>query len=399
MQQSTLAVALVLLQSLWSPDALLSQVSATSAGDARIVAYPAVSLDKPNGLHLDLNASLTITEDAGCVFNRVQGLVQQRSGELVVANAGNRELCFFTPTGSLIRRVGRQGSGPGEYQDITGLELLLADSLLVRDGLQRRLSVLTPNGSYVRSFVLTPPIDTLGSVVKIATLADGTVLVGYSEIRTAAPRPDPVIFNMQLFRYDTQGKLLGRLGRFPTSEHFIQATPREMGGVAYWDRAFGRRLSLIALADGFLAGDGTDFTIAQHSPSGSVVAVHRMEWAPQPVRSADIAVYQRNALTGAQPPRSAVIQKRVDEMPYPARYPAYGRVLGDPSGRIWFEMYPAPGVPTGQWIVFEPGARRTSLLSVPARFRPLAASRSRLCGVTRDELDVESIQCFPVRAP
>ena len=123
-----------------------------------------------------------------------------------------------------------------------------------------------------------------------------------------------------------------------------------------------------------------------------------MEWTPRAVSSADIAAYKRTTQTNAKPPRAAVLQKLVDEMPFPASYPAFRRVLTDRSARIWLEVYPAAGQPAGAWVVFEPATRRTSVVMTAARFRPLAVSATRLCGVTRDDLDLESVQCFAVHA-
>jgi hypothetical protein len=171
-----------------------------------------------------------------------------------------------------------------------------------------------------------------------------------------------------------------------------------MGGTAYWDRAFGRKLSLTAFGDGLLAGDGSDFSVAHHAASGEISAVHRMEWKTREVSSSDIAAYKRGVQANAQPPRAAVLQKLVDEMPYPASYPAYRRFVSDRALRVWLEVYPNSGQPADTWAVFDTVTRRMSVVMLPARFRLLAVSATRLCGVSRDELDLESVQCFSVQA-
>ena len=338
---------------------------------------------EPPPIRLGATTPLTILESRWCQFNRIRAIVLQSSGRLVVANTGNRELCVFGPTGEFLHRLGRQGAGPGEYQAIQGVHRLRADSLLVYDPSLRRVSILDPDGQFVKSIPLSPPSDTLGSVVAVAPLTDGTFLVGYSEFRTGAPRPEAVSFTQRLFRYDTNGKLLGSIGRFFSSEHFIQATPPTMGGVAYWDRAFGRRWSIAPLESGFVAGEGTDFTVTQYGSTGGPVLVHRMDRQPRSVTSAHIATYRQQSREGLRPENVAIEEKRLAEMPYPRTFPTHRRLLTDPVGRIWFELYPIPGEQSPDWIVLAPQTKRVSVITLPARFQLQAVGSTLLCGVER----------------
>jgi hypothetical protein len=231
-------------------------------------------------------------------------------------------------------------------------------------------------------------------VFVVAPLSDGTFLVGYSEFRTGAPRPEAVIFTQRLFRYDTNGKLLGSFGRFFESEHFIQAAPPTMGGIAYWDRAFGRRSSIAPLVSGFVVGEGTDFSITQYALTGSSVIVHHLDRQPRPVTSANIATYRQQSLKGIRPENVAVEEKRLNEMPYPSTFPAYRRLLTDPVGRIWLELYPIPGSQSNDWVVLTPRTKEASVIRLPVGFQLQVVGSSILCGVVRDEDDLESIQCL-----
>lgn len=358
------------------------------------ITYPGVSLDRPSSLRLESPAQLTITDASGCEFNRVRALVLQRNGSMVVANSGNEELCFFDAGGQLIGREGRGGEGPGEYRDMTGLFSIAGDSLLVSDGILRRLSILDPGGRFIRSIALTPPDDQLGSLARVAVAGDGSILVGYMDPAPRQPSPESVELTMQLFRYDATGKLLNRLGRFPVSEHFIQTVPRTRGGIAYWDRAFGRALQLAPEGAGFVAADGRDFRVPQYSSDGRVVTIHHLEQELRPLPSSDIDAYKRLQLEDVQPNERALIERFIAEMPYPDTYPAFRGILTDSAGRIWLESYPAPGSTKGQWIVLDPRTHGTSVLTTPARFQVFAVSATAVCGVRRDELDLESVQCF-----
>lgn len=351
-----------------------------SAGDRPIAATPAISID----------------ESAGCVFNRVGSIVIRRDKSIVVGNAGNGEICLFGANGRLIRRSGRGGSGPGEYRDMTGVHILPGDSSLVVDNLLRRLTVLSPEGTFVRSIALAPPVERLGALTRILVLRDGSFIAGYSEVRSMAPRPEAVFFGQQLFRHDAGGNLLARVGRFTESEHFVQEVARQLGGVAYWDRAFGKRFAMAPFASGFIGGDGSEPVLQQYDAAGRLIAVHRLPLENRPVTQRDIEDYRREALSKAHPERRAIAQQMVDRMPYPSTMPVFDAILSDGSTAIWVKRYTPANGPEARWIVLDPSTRTTAVFAAPSHFALMAVSPTLACGVSRDELEIESVRCFNI---
>ena len=183
---------------------------------------------------------LSVGGSDGVEFYRVTAILPRGDGAFVVANAGASELRLFDSAGAMRWSVGRSGRGPGEYSYISDAALLPGDSIVVLDVRGRRISVLDPRGNFLRSFLLSTPFEDGGSPILMVALRDGTVLVGYSEIITMVPQPQAVYFGQRLFQYSTTGELRATEGlRLPESEHFVQAVPPNMGGVAYWDLAFG----------------------------------------------------------------------------------------------------------------------------------------------------------------
>lgn len=361
----------------------------------RTIKYVGVDSRKA-GLIIGSSPKLVIDETAGCEFNRVRGIVVQRDGKLVVANGGNNELCLFSATGSMVRRVGRTGGGPSEYKSIASVHHVPGDSLLVYDGVFARLSILGPDGTFARSVQLAAPIKELGSVTLVTPLNDGSVLIGFSEFRRGEPRPEPVTFTQQLFRYDLNGKVLNRFGRFVASEHFIYKVPREMGGVAYYDRAFGKRFGAAATSLGFVAGDGGERVVREYSSTGEIKTIHEISGPVRRVTAGDIAAYRKDALEGLSDDRRAMVTKLVAEMPYPDAYPVFKRIMTDPLGRIWLLQHPAPAVPSESWLVLDPKTKQSSVVTLRRRFQALTATATSVCGVAKDELDVESVACFSV---
>lgn len=396
MRSSELVFAVTCL--VFPASSISAQAGQRDSAGIRIVSY-----QPPNAsaslVKVVARPHVVIADSDSCQFNRIRALLVQGDGSYVVANSGNLELCFFDSTGRFLHRVGRDGSGPAEYRSMDAAHLLPGDSVLVWDPMLYRLTVLSPNGAMVRTIPITLPSDSLGSVWLTAVLSNGAVVVGFSEFRTAAPRPEPVYFMQRIYRFDTQGRLLGALGRFPASEHFIQAVPRQFGGTAYWDLAFGRRLSLAPLARGFLAGDGSDWTVGEYDQAGTPVALHRVSISARSITSADISAYKRTESATTVRPLRQLLPKLMAEMPFPKAYPAFRRLLSDPAGRAWAEVYPPLGASIGEWLVLDFRTRQTSTVTFPSRFRPLAILRSSVCGVERDDNDVESIRCFRIAGP
>ncbi len=331
-----------------------------------------------------------------CGFYRVSAILLLKGGKSVVANSGNSELCFFDRNGEFLRKSGREGSGPGEFQDLTFLQRMPGDSLLVYDAMLRRFSLFKSDGSFVKTIALTPPPGVGGSVTLVVALLDGTLLVGYSEVTTARPSPVAVGFSQVVFRYDVTGELVGRVGRFLEREHFIQEVPPQFGGIAYWMLAFGRSTTVVATPGGFVVGDGSAARVSFYSYSGRLSGEYRSDEVARPVSPSDIKMYRRSELAKARAEQRAIEQRRVMEMPYPRLYPAYRRFLIDPMKRVWLERYPPPDTSAGEWTVWDPASIRPLRVTMPVRFRPLAVSQSSICGVTRSQDNEEAIVCYGV---
>jgi hypothetical protein len=360
----------------------------------RTIVYSAP--DSSSRLRLSPQPQLTFAESNQCLLNSVGGIVVRARGDFVIANTRNRELCFFDSTGRFVRRVGRRGSGPGEYQEISEVRAFRGDSLVVADAFARRLTILSPDGGVVRTASIATPADTLGSVNWMLVLRDGSTLVGFSEFKSGPPRPESLYIWQRAYRYGLDGRLIGPAGRFPQSEHFVQAVPLEHGGVAYWNRAFGRRFSAAPLGDGMVAGDGSGPMVEEYGADGRLRARHRIAIPLRPVTASEIDAYRTAARDASSAADRVLTERRISEMPFPTTLPVYRTVLADPTGAIWLEQYPSPGAAAATWIVVDPSTRRSSLVTVPARFRLLVVTVLSACGVSRDDVDVETIQCHTI---
>ena len=77
--------------------------------------------------------------------------VAVHQGEVFVADSGNHRVAVFSQDGKLIRTIGSQGSGPGQFSTPVGVAISPDGELYVSD-YHSRVQVLTPQGAYIREF-------------------------------------------------------------------------------------------------------------------------------------------------------------------------------------------------------------------------------------------------------
>ena len=83
-------------------------------------------------------------------FGNVSSVAFDGTGRLYVLD-GQADRIFLVDTdGKLIREVGREGDGPGEFRDITGMVAMDDGRLLVRDLRHRAYHLFDPNGDFER---------------------------------------------------------------------------------------------------------------------------------------------------------------------------------------------------------------------------------------------------------
>lgn len=88
------------------------------------------------------------------IFTRISDLALGADGNIFVADspAGKPVVRMFDSEGSLIKYVGRDGRGPGEYETIGGIGSFPDGRLAIWDLGNQRINVYKPNGDFFESF-------------------------------------------------------------------------------------------------------------------------------------------------------------------------------------------------------------------------------------------------------
>ncbi len=98
-----------------------------------------------------LERTIRSAERGPGLFASPRNIVVTRGGEIVILDRRPASLMLFAVTGKLLRTIGRQGAGPGEYADFGDLRIV-GDTLVVNDRGNSRMVLFTLDGKQLRTF-------------------------------------------------------------------------------------------------------------------------------------------------------------------------------------------------------------------------------------------------------
>jgi hypothetical protein len=141
-------------------------LSACSAGDSNRTGYPETTAttivrvtNSASGnwgggpawrLTPDLVIGLTMGAESQ-TFAAITGLEVADDGRIYILDREANQLRIFAPDGSHLKSLGRAGDGPGEFRRANGLRWITPDTLIVVDQRGHRYTIVTGEGTYVRS--------------------------------------------------------------------------------------------------------------------------------------------------------------------------------------------------------------------------------------------------------
>lgn len=332
------------------------------------------------------------SQGAVTLFNRVAHVEQLQSGELLVVDGATLELRFFGADGRFRRKVGRNGSGPGEYQSIAGV--VVDDGRLhVFDGSQARITRMDLAGGSVTTTLVSPPPDsrrgiwsyTLGGFIdrRPVFLASGF------PSRNAAPAR--YTDSLPQYIYSRDAAAANRIGEMAVMDAFFESG-RNKGDVIFG------RFSSSAVGGGYLyVTDGGRFSVRAYDASGALVRTIKRELPPQRVTTADFEEYVSLRQRFAQTMSRDELRSLLSTIPRAEFKPLISRMLVDDQDNLWVEHW-AVRVQSGSgtWSVFSPTGRLLAEATFPSGFRPGTIRGGVVAGVHYDDDGVESIKLFRV---
>jgi hypothetical protein len=336
-------------------------------------------------------------------FGNITGIDADSDGRIYVLDQQAQALRIFDADGTLLRTVGRAGSGPGEFSTGAGPVFVgRGDTVLVADIILQRVNRFLAGGEEAGSFPL-PMAE--GIPVAWAVTPDGRVAHQLMRFPfPGQPQPEP----------STEAPIIARgmdgssdtLAVIPAGE-----TIRLQGG-AMQIRMFEPEPVWDIAADGsILTAVNTDYRIEVRRPGGALARVIRKPFERAPVTATDreafLELFRDVWKRAGVPP--AAMQQLEQSISFAEYYPALARIKAGPGYTIWVQQIKTaamakesgaafnlqdPGSP--RWDVFDADGRYLGVVEFPANFALMTFDDDIVYGVLRDELEVQYVARFRV---
>lgn len=329
--------------------------------------------------------------DPAAELERVGDVLRLGDGRIVVVN-GSAELRFYTADGRLAATQGREGRGPGEYVSLRGIARLPGDTIAAFDGIARQLSIIDPQGRFVRS----QAIPAVGFRM-VGLLSDGSVVVGP---RARQWTPDGAETEPSTYLFDRvprDGDAVVTLASIPGPSHFV--VQFSDGGRGQMDLPFAPEPRAATAGALLYVTAAAGYAIDAYAADGRHVRTITHPRPPAPVAEEDLERHRVARLAELQPwpEQQRRFTTAFARMPKPRRFPAIGDLVAGDGGELWVQDYPrAPEAPA-RWTAFDSTGAVLASATMPAGLRVLRIGRDYVLGVERDALDVERVVLLPLR--
>ncbi|MEX0891170.1 MAG: hypothetical protein WEB88_03295, partial [Gemmatimonadota bacterium] len=352
-------------------------------------------------------------------LHRVTAVRPIEGGPILVGTDAPPRALVLRADGSLAATLGRQGEGPGEFDNVASVVPLGTDSVAVWDRDRRRLSVFTLDGVFQREVELS-------GLVPLSPLAapNAEVPAGFTRLLGGGRGPLVIHVNgvwgpglaeagaqrvaLASHRIDPDGAPRATYGPFPGKE--IYRSP-EMGVLPF---PFGATTDAALAGERLVVGTAASPQLRYFAPDGTLMGIvrwpdHERIVADGPL-VAEFDAWFEEQLAWREPGEQTLFRELIGSIPRPERFPAYQGVVSGQDGRIWVGDYPgqlglmgiSPDLrrtPARQWLIIDDAGALVARLRTPEGFDPHAVRDGRVWGVYRDALDVESVRAYAVVKP
>ncbi len=372
-------------------------------------------------------------------LDQAHSALRLSDGRIGVANMGTSQLRYFDANGKFIKNVGREGQGPGEWDQLYQLRRGAGDSLLVVEPANEH-SVISPAGVYLDRFSLEP-VDRRDNIWGLGRLSGGFMLAyslapppdrlryssevsasGHEQGPTLGPNKAPEGFyreEYQHFLYDMKGRMIDSLGLLPGGS--------EYGG--NMQGAFPTRGFYAVNGDRLFFGTGNTHEIRVYrfdisddigNPAASRLAhpekrlvsmiLERMiRRTPDnslrltPEVKAQYLDAERKRwqtlLDKGHIPAGVSIELQLEHIAFPDSIPAQERLLTDSEKNIWEQRYKLPGDTLDTFAIFDEAGVWQGRIVMPPRFRVSDIGADYVLGIWRDDDDVQFIRMYKLIKP
>ena len=330
---------------------------------------------------------LTVADDLGQIVTATT----LGTGTIVVADASNKRLVYYTPQGRRIRISGRGGAGPGEFQSVHWMGRCGGDTLAVVDPILNRLTYVDRSGNLLMTRPAKTPwvqgyaTDNRATPYDMVCGATGAwVTVGWP-LGAIPTTPGAHRESVNIAVAPARGGFR-RVGTFAGPERVRY--PASDGPMV-----FGKKVVVAVSATRVYVGTADSFFVESYDLKGRRLANIQRTGKAKPLRKVDFdslkTEYKRR-----NPAYASRVDVVVEKGVYPKNVPAYDRFLIDDQNRLWIQEGARPADTARVWYGFTERGISVGQLRVPGKFDVYEIRGSDVLGKWVDEEGRESVRRY-----
>ncbi|MEX2403651.1 MAG: 6-bladed beta-propeller, partial [Balneolales bacterium] len=290
-------------------------------------------------------------------------------------------ISVFSPKGELITLIGREGRGPGEFQNIQSLHIDQSDTLWVLDGRELRISSFTFDGdSY--EHITSAAIEQLrdGRPQKAYKIENDGFLVEFSllDIFSDMDSSERTYYGL-MSHIDSNGNVLDEeVFHYRSNEVFIN---RQNGRMMIMTLPFTPMSTTAFNNEGLVyIGLGDSLKISSYKLNGSLDHTIGGQVKPRKITLDDTG--------GSNPSRTSDIGNRMPDVK-----PAFKSFIVDDINQVWVNLGDLEDE-INTWVVLSKDSELVSSFTFPASFDIQKVQNNRIYGINRDEDEVQSLMVY-----
>ena len=361
---------------------------------------------------MDIVMRIAPAVDDTSLFTEVADFEVDVANRIWVYDYQGRRMFLFDSAGALVRRIGRQGSGPGEFASGNGIVALTDTGIAILDAQNARISFFSANGDFRTSFPVPSGFSTSNGLV---TDHSHTLFLRRP---VTPPREGEILGRMGLVRLKPDGSFGDSLAPpdLPVPRDVFLAVSPDGRSRSSTSSSFAPNYFWDWHPDGFfVAGHGGRYEIVIERHGARPVVIHRT--APPVALLPDESAEEKERITWQMRQTQPGWAWNGPEIPQ-AKAPLTGLMMAR-DGNIWARVasvseripqdelapqrekgppvrhYRSPGV----YEVFAPTGRFLGRVPLPPRTTLIQADGDFVWGIMRDAVDLPSIVRFRLSTP
>jgi hypothetical protein len=345
--------------------------------------------------------------DDTTLFTDVRELKVDGRGRMWVFDPGPKSIFLFSPEGTLLRRIGRSGAGPGEFANTSGMAVLGDTAVAIWDSQNARITFLDSAGSYRTSWPTAGGFNTSNGLV---TDRSGAL---FMKRPVTPPREGEILGRMGLVRPLEGGGFADSSAAPDLVVQRESYVASHKGGTSSTSSNHAPGYHWAWHPDGyFLAGDGGKFEITVARPNAKPLVIRRTSSAV-PVGDEEREI-EKASITHNLRQTDPSWSWRGPSLPT-TKAPMSGLFVAR-DGRIWVRVAaPSVEIPVAElapprdslapvvkhytpivYEVFEPGGRFLGRVAFPRRARLAEAAGDQVWAIVPDADGMPAVTRFRV---